>query len=128
MADAPRTLKEGEHYVRWLLEVRKEGPLTDIGRWQVYSLEAYALRVRADPEFIRRTQPLFANFLAGLTSPDEMQRKRFDDLAVVLGERMLDDVRVLLPLKRASKGSASGPWKPLVFSKCSSKRQPCSAE
>lgn len=108
--------------------MRKEGPLTDIGRWQVYSLEAYALRVRADPEFIRRTQPLFANFLAGLTSPDEMQRKRFDDLAVVLGERMLDDVRVLLPLKRASKGSASGPWKPLVFSKCSSKRQPCSAE
>ena len=88
--------------------MRKEGPLTDIGRWQVYSLEAYALRVRADPEFIRRTQPLFANFLAGLTSPDEMQRKRFDDLAVVLGERVLDDVRVLLPLKRASEGLGIG--------------------
>lgn len=76
MADAPRTLKEWEHYVRWLLEVRKEGPLTDIGRWQVYSLEAYALRVRADPEFIRRTQPLFANFLAGLTSPDAEETLR----------------------------------------------------
>ena len=35
------------------------------GRWQVYSLEADALRVRADPEFIRRPQPLFADFLAG---------------------------------------------------------------
>ena len=82
--------------------------MADIGRWQVYSLEAYALRVRADPEFIRRTQPLFANFLGGLTSPDEMQRKRFDDLAVVLGEQTLDDVRVLLPLKRRLEGLGIG--------------------
>ena len=100
------TLREAGPYLTWLMRNRDTGLLTEIGRVHLRWVDSVIAHMRENHGWPPDADPAFTNLLAGLSSPDEEQKRRFEAFADVVADYTFDHARPLLAVLEHGKRTA----------------------
>ena len=98
------TFREWGHYCHWLLRNRDTGLLTEIGQAHLRWLDSFIALMKANGI----GDPLLANLMNGLNSPDPDQKARFEAFADAAADHTVASAKPLLAVLEHGKRRAGG--------------------